>query len=72
MREARVFVSVAVLCGLALSSAAIAQTDTLYVTNGDAARLAIVQGGSLIAVKDTYVRAYPLAVRDTIWIAVTL
>lgn len=68
MREVRKFISVAVVCGLALSSAAIAQTDTLYVTNGDSARLAIVQGGNLIAVTETHVRAYPLAVRDTIWI----
>jgi len=56
-------------CGLVLSSAAaLAQTDTLYVTNGDGARLAIVQGGTLQSVMTTYVRAYPIAVRDTIWI----
>lgn len=61
--------SVAAALGiLAVSSAAIGQTDTLYVTNGDSARLAIVQGGVLQAVRTTHVRGYPIAVRGTMWI----
>ncbi len=44
--------------------------DRLYVTNGDAARLAIIPGGTTTATTtSTFVRGYPLAVRnDTIWI----
>ncbi len=41
--------------------------DTLYVTDGDSARLAIINGTSA-SISNTYVRGYPLAVRDTIWL----
>jgi hypothetical protein len=44
-----------------------AQSTTLYVTDGDAARLARVQGGSVLT-SSTHVRGYPIAVRNTIWI----
>ncbi len=56
-----------VLCGFVLASAALAQTDPLYVTNGDSARLARVQGG-VVTTSTTHVRGYPIAVRNTIWI----
>jgi hypothetical protein len=45
-----------------------AQTDMLYVTDGDSARLALVQGGVVQSIKTTHVRAYPIAVRSTVWI----
>lgn len=41
--------------------------QTLYVTNGDAQRLAAVNGNT-VTVTNTYTLAYPLAVRNTIWI----
>ncbi len=57
-----------VVCTFAVASAAMGQTDTLYVTDGDSARLAIVQGGVLQAIRTTHIRGYPIAVRGTIWI----
>ncbi len=57
--------------GMALlwaGATATAQTDVLYVTDGDSSRLAIVQDGVLQDITTTYVRGYPIAVRDTIWI----
>lgn len=54
------------LC-LAANTANAGLIDTLYVTDGDSARLAIVSGTSA-SISSTYVRGYPLAVRDTIWI----
>lgn len=47
-------------------SAATAQDSTLYITNGDGARLAIVQGGVLQGVATTHDKGYPIAVRDSI------
>ncbi len=41
--------------------------QTLYVTNGDARRLAAVNGNTA-TITSTFQLAYPLAVRDTIWI----
>ena len=64
-------VSNCIVAGLVLAGAvstAYAQTDTLYVTDGDSARMAIVQGGTLQSVATTHVRGYPIAVRNTIWI----
>lgn len=48
-------------------ASAMAQSTALYVTNGDAARLARVQGGA-VTTSTTHVRAYPIAVRNTIWL----
>ncbi len=56
-----------VVCGALLASAALAQTDVLYVTDGDSARLARVEEGA-VTVTRTHVRGYPIAVRNTIWI----
>ena len=45
-----------IVAGLVLAGAvstAYAQTDTLYVTDGDIARMAIVQGGTLQSVATT-------------------
>jgi len=55
----------------AVAPPAAAPTDTLYVTDGDAARLAIVTGGTTTANPvTTHVRGYPLAVRrNSVWIA---
>ncbi len=55
------------VASLAAANAHAALIDTLYVTDGDSARLAIVNGTSA-TIANTYVRGYPLAVRDTIWI----
>ncbi len=41
--------------------------QTLYVTNGDAGRLAMVNG-TTVTTANTFVRGYPLAVRNTIWL----
>ena len=53
----------------ALLLAGSATASQLYVTNGDAARLAIVETdtGTLIGTTTTFAGGYPLAVRDTIW-----
>jgi hypothetical protein len=57
------------LAGLALSGPVAAQTQVLYVTDGDSARLARVQGGVLLGTTATHVRGYPLTVTGTsIWI----
>lgn len=47
-----------------------ANANTLYVTNGDASRLAIVDTdtGILLNTTTTYTLGYPIAIRDTIWI----
>lgn len=50
------------------AGAGFAQTSTLYVTDGDAGRLALVQGGVLQAVQATHVKGYPLTVAGSIWI----
>ena len=53
------------------ANASAALLDTLYVTDGDSARLAIVQG-TTATIKTTHVRGYPIAVRgdsNSIWIA---
>jgi hypothetical protein len=63
--------SIAALLALGVSlcaSLAQAQTETLYVTDGDSARLAIVRGGVLLAVKTTHVRGYPLTATSSLWI----
>jgi len=60
-----------IVAGLVLAGAvstAYAQTDTLYVTDGDSSRMAIVQGGTLQNVVTTHNKGYPIAVRNTIWI----
>jgi hypothetical protein len=56
-----------IVCGFVLASAALAQTDPLYVTDGDSSRLARVQGG-VVTTSTTHNKGYPLAVRNTIWI----
>lgn len=43
-----------------------APVQTLFVTDGDAARLAMVNG-TTVTTASTFYTAYPLAVRDTIW-----
>ncbi len=53
--------------GTLAPSAALAQTSALYVTDGDSARLARVQGG-VVTITSTHVRGYAIAVRNTIWI----
>jgi len=57
--------------GLALSTllaaTAGAQTSTLYVTDGDSSRLAIVQGGN-VTVMRTHLRGYPITVDGSVWI----
>ena len=53
---------------LALAGAAAAQTDPLYITDGDSARLAIVQGGVLQSVMKTHVRGYPIIATNSLWI----
>lgn len=55
------------LLALVASTSNAGLIDTLYVTDGDSARLAAIDGTSA-TVSSTYVRGYPLAVRDTIWI----
>jgi hypothetical protein len=56
-----------IILGVLAPSAALAQTSALYVTDGDSARLARVQGG-VVTTSSTHVRGYPIAVRNTIWI----
>ncbi len=57
----------ALLVVLTLSTSATA--SQLYVTDGDAQRLAIVETdtGTLLATRATYAGGYPLAVRGSIW-----
>ncbi|MCP3915374.1 MAG: hypothetical protein GY711_07445 [bacterium] len=45
-----------------------AQSEVLYLTNGDASTLQAFQGGNLVFQSTTHHLGYPLAVRDTIWI----
>ena len=52
---------------LMTSTASAALVDTLYVTDGDNARLAIVNG-STATIADSHKTGSPLAVRNTIWI----
>lgn len=52
---------------VALPASSFAQSTALYVTDGDSARLARVQGGA-VTTSTTHVRGYPIAVRNTIWI----
>lgn len=49
------------------SGSALAQSSALYVTDGDSQRLAIAQNGNA-TIKTTYVRGYPIVVRNTVWI----
>lgn len=53
-----------------LGLSASAYANTLYVTDGDSSRLAIVDTntGTLLDVKSTFARGYPLSIRDSIWI----
>ena len=67
MRSIRRLTPVLVVLILA-SGTGFTQTSTLYVTDGDAARLAIVQGGVLQAVQATHVKGYPLTVTGSVWI----
>lgn len=57
----------AVLCAALAGAAAHAQTSTLYVTDGDSSRLAIVQGGSATIVT-THNKGYPITVNGSVWI----
>lgn len=50
-----------------VGTAANAQTSTLYVTDGDSSRLAIVQGGSATIVT-SHNKGYPIAVTGSVWI----
>lgn len=67
----RIFATASFLVAATVGSSAYAGTvDTLYVTDGDSARLAIVQGNGPAVIKNTFVRGYPIAVRrDSIWLA---
>lgn len=58
--------SVVLLLTLAVSNTHAGLTDTLYVTDGDAGRLAIVEGATA-TILNIAQGSYPLAVRDTIW-----
>jgi MYXO-CTERM domain-containing protein len=58
-----------IACGvLAAAGVAGAQTDPLYITDGDSARLAIVQNGVLQSVAATHVRGYPIIATSSVWI----
>jgi hypothetical protein len=52
-----------------LSTASSAQTDILYITDGDSARLTAIQNGAVLWTNTSYVRAYPIVVRNSIWLA---
>lgn len=52
---------------VASSSATAGLIDKLFVTDGDRARLAIIEG-TAATIKTTYQRGFPLAVRDSIWL----
>ncbi len=60
--------ALAVGCLGAFAGVAAGQTSTLYVTDGDSQRLAIVQNGAVIAIKSTFVRGYSIAVNSSVWI----
>jgi hypothetical protein len=53
---------------LAFAGLAAAQTDILYVTDGDSQRLARAQGGALLGTTSTHQGAYPIAVSGSAWI----
>ena len=53
---------------LVLSGTGMAQTNPLFVTDGDGARLAIVQGGQIQSLRTTHVRGYPIVVGSSLWI----
>lgn len=53
---------------LAIAGVAGAQTDPLYITDGDSARLAIVQNGVLQSLAKTHVRGYPIIATSSLWI----
>jgi hypothetical protein len=57
-----------VACLGALTATASGQLRPLYVTDGDSQRLTIVQDGAVVAIKQTFVRGYPIAVNATAWI----
>lgn len=69
LKASNLFATVA--CSSLIASQAFAGTiDVLYVTNGDASRLATVQGSTLIDVSTTFGGAYPIAARpDGIWLS---
>ncbi len=55
--------------GLAgVMATASAQTERLYITDGDEEQMAIVQGGVLIEIVPTHKKGYPIAVNDSVWI----
>ncbi len=53
---------------LAFASTANSQSEVLYITNGDAAALQGYQGGNKVIDTTTVQIAYPIAIRDTIWL----
>ncbi len=57
----------AIVCAALAGTAANAQTSTLYVTDGDSSRMAIVQGGSATIVR-THNKGYPIVVNSSVWI----
>ena len=61
----------AAFCALLLmATGAEAQTDVLYITDGATGTLFMVQGGALIGTAPIPSRAYPIAVHDTVWVAI--
>ncbi|SFG42942.1 VPLPA-CTERM protein sorting domain-containing protein [Duganella sp. CF458] len=55
---------------LITTQACAAPIDVLYVTNGDSARLATVQGNTVTDISTTFGGAYPIAARsDGIWLS---
>ena len=57
----------AIACAALAGTAANAQTSTLYVTDGDSSRMAIVQGG-IATIVTTHNKGYPIAVNGSVWI----
>lgn len=53
---------------LLLSSVALAQTTPYYLTDGDSSTMFIIQGGVLVDTVSTTLRAYPPAIRSTVWL----
>jgi hypothetical protein len=68
----KVLLSLGLMIGTSSSAVYAGIIDTLYVTDGDAARLAIIHADDVSAsTYTTFVRGYPIAVRDSgsVWIA---
>jgi len=57
----------AIACTALAGTAANAQTSTLYVTDGDSSRMAIVQGG-VATIVSTHNKGYPIVVNSSVWI----